>query len=285
MPTIRTMTIQDIPLGMRLKEQAGWNQTEADWRRFLALQPDGSFVAEEGGTALGTTSTFIFGSVAWVAMVLVDQASRGRGLGTALMKHALAFLDARQIATVKLDATALGRPLYEKLGFVVESSLVRFEGQLPASSAGGSRVEMMPPEYLEELIDLDRQVTGADRRPLLTRLYQESPAAFRLARNDPADNLPASATGFLATRLGSRAVQIGPCLAAAGLGERLLADAFGRHAGQQVFLDIPTANQAATALAQRQGLTEQRSFFRMCRGQARPEQSHLLWASSGPEKG
>ena len=37
--SIRTMRAADIPLGMRLKQLAGWNQTEADWRRNLALQP------------------------------------------------------------------------------------------------------------------------------------------------------------------------------------------------------------------------------------------------------
>src|SRR4030095_4066173 len=31
----RTTTKADIPAGMRLKEIAGWNQTEADWQRFL----------------------------------------------------------------------------------------------------------------------------------------------------------------------------------------------------------------------------------------------------------
>ena len=43
---IRTMTAEDVPLGMRLRGQARFNQTEADWRRFLDLEPDGCFVAE-----------------------------------------------------------------------------------------------------------------------------------------------------------------------------------------------------------------------------------------------
>ena len=46
---IRTMTVRDIPLGLRLARQAGWNQTEADWRRFLDLEPEGCFVGELDG--------------------------------------------------------------------------------------------------------------------------------------------------------------------------------------------------------------------------------------------
>jgi len=38
---IRPFRASDVPLGMRLKDQAGWNQTEADWHRFLFLEPEG----------------------------------------------------------------------------------------------------------------------------------------------------------------------------------------------------------------------------------------------------
>ena len=84
------MTAADVPLGLRLREQAGWNQTEADWRRFLDLQPDGCFVAELDGAAVGTTTTCVFGRVAWVGMVLVAEPARGRGVGAALLGAALA---------------------------------------------------------------------------------------------------------------------------------------------------------------------------------------------------
>ena len=86
---LRLMMARDVPLGMRLKEQAGWNQIEADWRRCLQLQPDGCFVAEREGVAVGTVTTCIFGSIAWIAMVLVDAAVRGQGIGRTLLDHAL----------------------------------------------------------------------------------------------------------------------------------------------------------------------------------------------------
>src|SRR5262245_16769871 len=104
------MTAADVPLGMRLKEQAGWNQVEKDWLRFLDLEPGGCFVAELDGTAVGTVATCVFGPVAWVAMVLVNAAYRGRGAGKALMGHALKYLDGRGVASVRLDATSLGQP-------------------------------------------------------------------------------------------------------------------------------------------------------------------------------
>ena len=103
---IRPMTDADLTLGLRLSEQAHWNQTEADWQRLLDLQPDGGFVAEWDGMPVGTTMTTIFGPVAWVSMVLVEETARGQGIGTALVRHALEFLDLRGIPTIRLDATS-----------------------------------------------------------------------------------------------------------------------------------------------------------------------------------
>src|SRR5262245_6183131 len=117
---IRRMTAADLSLGMRLKAANGWNQTEADWRRYLDLGGEGCVVAELDGEPVGTTATCVVGTVAWIAMVLVDAEVRGRGIGKALMSHALEHLDRRGIACLRLDATPLGQPLYEKLGFQAE---------------------------------------------------------------------------------------------------------------------------------------------------------------------
>ncbi|HWE37692.1 MAG TPA: GNAT family N-acetyltransferase, partial [Isosphaeraceae bacterium] len=125
---IRPMTAADLPLGLRLSRAAGWNQTPADWSRLLDLGPTGCFVAERAGTAVGTTTTCVFGPIAWVAMVLVDQDARGRGIGTALVAHAIDSLEGLRVRSIRLDATPLGEPLYRRLGFVAEYPLARFQG-------------------------------------------------------------------------------------------------------------------------------------------------------------
>jgi GNAT superfamily N-acetyltransferase len=280
---IRLMTAADVRLGMRLKEQAGWNQTEADWRRFLALEPDGCFVAELGGVPAGTLTTCIFGPVAWIAMVLVDEPLRGRGLAKALLAHALAFLDGRGVRTVRLDATDLGRPLYEKLGFVVEYQLARYQGVLPdrgtAPRPPGVCPQPLVARHLEGIVRLDRAVTGSDRGKLLLRLLVETPSAAKAVQDG------GEVTGFVLGRLGARAAQIGPCVATGDAGPVLLRDAWWRYGGRRVFGDIPTGNTAAVALAEAAGLAVQRHFLRMCRGPSVGERTAELWISSGPEKG
>jgi GNAT superfamily N-acetyltransferase len=281
---IRIMSGRDVSAGMRLKEQAGWNQTEADWQRCLELQPDGCFVAECDRIAVGTATTCIFGSIAWVAMVLVDVSVRGRGIGRALLEHALGFLEGRDVRSIRLDATPLGRPLYQKLGFVNEYALARYDGiahasQIPVVGRDQPCLSPVQPEDLDSLCRFDRDITSTDRSKLLGRLFDEQTGDWRMAVAD------GKVAGFVAGRPGSLARHIGPCLATAGAGAQLLNDALVRHRGQRVFVDVPVNHTAANAVVRTAGLEPQRTLYRMCRGPRLREIPERIWAAFGPEKG
>ena len=311
MIAIRVMTVADVPLAMRLKEQALWNQTLADWWRFLALEPQGCFVAHWHGQPAGTAAAFVFGRVGWIAMVLVDRALRGRGIATRLMEHALAYLDNRGVRSVRLDATPLGRPIYERLGFTAQWELTRLEGVAPNPGMGGQAASSVgwacsadpptclpaasPPDELPfglvpfsalspaqfaELSALDAQTNGTDRQRLLALLDCDAPGAARALL--AAGRL----RGFAMLRNGSRATQIGPVAVLDDEAGLALFQAMARQtAARPIFVDIPDGNLPAVRWAQLQGLTVQRRFTRMLRGQPIVERPAYLWASSGPEKG
>ena len=275
---IRLMTIDDLRLGLRLSRQAGWNQTESDWLRFMNMEPEGCFVAELDGCSIGTTTTCIFEKVAWIAMVLVDKESRGRGVGTKLLKHSLDYLDGRKVKAVRLDATAAGRPIYEKLGFVPEYELARFEGMSRPGKTGPAMTEAVP-ELFADMIEFDRRMTGTNRAKMLRLLFEEFPRNTRIVTlNEKID-------GFITMRPGANAFQVGPCTATTNSGPALLSDALNRCAGQAVFVDIPSGNVHAVKIAGSGGLKIQRRFMRMCRGERIKDNIKAIWAGSGPEKG
>src|SRR3569832_1546282 len=123
---IRSLFESDIPAAMQLKEAAGWNQTEEDWRRLLWLEPNGCFAAVKDGRLVGTTTTTTYGDeLAWIGMVLVDPQQRRQGIATQLLNVAIDYLK-KKVVTVKLDATSQGKPVYERLGFQVETVLERW---------------------------------------------------------------------------------------------------------------------------------------------------------------
>ena len=116
MITIRRMTIDDLGLGIKLGGQAGWNQTEADWRRFIELEPEGCFVGELNGVTGELAEARIDGALQ--AVGLFDEAekkigaySRGMrqrlGIAELLIKDSkVAFLDE---PTLGLDPDATNR--------------------------------------------------------------------------------------------------------------------------------------------------------------------------------
>ena len=205
--TIRAFTQSDVPFGMELKRLAGWNQLEADWRRFLALQPDGCFVAEAGSVPAGTATTTQYGlRLGWVGMVLVLPQMRRRGVGTALLRHCIDDLEARGVACVKLDATPLGKKLYDTLGFVDEYLLARWQAAAtPPVGPRSDEVQPLGPDDVAELSEYDGPVFGADRREHLALLIDQGPGGCFLHRNERGH-----IDGYLCSRPGANAAQIGP---------------------------------------------------------------------------
>jgi hypothetical protein len=192
------------------------------------------------------------------------------------MEHALASLDARGVRSVRLDATPLGQPIYEKLGFAAEYTLARYDGVLSASEAPTQEVRAVEPDDVEECFAHDEAATRTDRSRLLNWLYSDHPEGFRFVELG----------GFLASRPGTNAVQVGPCIAMdPDAGRALLADACRRLAGERVFLDVPLPNTEAVRAVEALGLTVQRHLLRMGRGEPVLERVELLWTSFGPELG
>jgi GNAT superfamily N-acetyltransferase len=272
------MTLEDIPEAMRLKDAAGWNQTSADWARFLSATPEGCFVAENHGYVIGTSATIIYeGKFAWIGMVIVDEQYRGQGVGTALLEHAIRFLDLQKVPTMKLDATPQGRSLYEKFGFVREYDIERwmFSRTVKENAVEYGSVS------IEEIMGIDRDIFGADRSRLLHSLAQEAPHLALL------DQQEGKNAGYSFGRLGSHADHLGPWVARSrDAAERLLNLFLIRSSRELIFIDCLRMNPWAVPLVKAHGFELSRPLTRMFRGSNRsPGQLQLLCASLGPEFG
>lgn len=282
---LRALTKADLSFGLGLSTAAGWNQSIVDWRRALALDVGASFVASLEGVDVGTVTSVAFGPVAWVGLMLVDARVRGRGVGRALMERALATLDARGVRSIRLDATPLGRPLYEKLGFRLDYMLHRYAGA-PFIDQAAPRQEPYAcrPFTERDLVRaaaLDEQVAGAPRSRFIEALWRERPQGALVAHDGPSGAL----RGFVLQRAGRLGTLIGPCLGDSTAGELLLAASLDQLSASPVLVDIPERHAAAVRLATSRGLAPVRPLARMTRGPEVREDFDRLWTSSGPEKG
>lgn len=289
--TLRRMTVSDIPAAQRLRALAQWNQTDADWRLLLDLAPESCFVAEIDGLVVGTASAVRFDpahgpkSFGWIGMLLVDPAQRRLGIGSALLNHCIAFLNQHGVETIKLDATPLGKKVYDGLGFCTEYTLERYEGTAQPSTLSSAseawNIKLLRSAEMNELYDFDAPIFGARRNAILDAWRKNIPECAFVARINDA------IAGFVLARRGERFQHIGPVIGTTpALCESLLCKALQALQSQPVVVDLLSENPWTLPIVGRCGLHAQRPLIRMFRGpNTSPDRPDQVLAICCPELG
>ena len=257
---IRLLTAGDLDGALTLSSTAGWNQRLADWRMLLQLAPTGSFAAVTSGRIVGTAIGIDYGRFAWIAMMLVDPAYRGQGLGARLLEAAMSAVP--QDHTIRLDATPMGRPLYQRYGFDDEAMLSRNvidKFQVARDKNNGMTVRRLTAADLPAVIEIDRRVFGGDRRELLEWALETAPDYARVIESD-------AGVQYCFGRAGRLFDQIGPIVANNDADAAALVDAALKSAGGQAAVaDVFDEQGRFATCLQRRGFVSQRPLFRMRR--------------------
>ncbi len=89
-----------------------------DLRLYRQIQPEGWFVAETNEHLVGMVGAAIYGKLAHIGLMAVHPEAQRQGIGLALMQFLLDRLEHQQVPLVTLDASQMGFPLYDRLGFL-----------------------------------------------------------------------------------------------------------------------------------------------------------------------
>jgi GNAT superfamily N-acetyltransferase len=211
---VQPLTASDLPGCLALARDRGWSPEESTWRLLFDIGAVFGVRDRSGDLAGVVVLTRYGGELAVIGMLLVCQRYGGRGLGRALMTHALA---AAGDATVFLYATPAGRALYEKLGFApVGANHTRAGCFVPAAPAGdrarsrpaGDRGRSRPagPGDLMAIRGLDGWAIGTDRAQLVRRLPGFTSQLRVVERLGVV-------TGYAGAHAGTGHVSIGPVIA------------------------------------------------------------------------
>jgi len=254
-----------------LVDQSGWNQTHDDWALF-ASHGTVHAVRDGGGCIVASGAVLPMAPAgAWISMILVDPALRGRGLGRAVFEQCLMAVQ-RSGRCALLDATPAGERLYTRYGFVPLWRSTRWQR---AAHAGARPAPRFDPGPLDLLAALDAEALGLARPGVLAHLAQR--ADSRVVRH---------AQGFAVVRAGRNARHIGPLIAtheAAAAG--LLREIADSEPGP-LFIDTPDDRPLLREQLQASGFVPQRTFARMALGDAVPQgQTAFIHAIAGPEYG
>lgn len=161
----------------------GWGnyrQFQAIFTSYAANRRSQTFLARESsGRMVATSVATRFERTGWIAHVFVRPELRGHGLGTRMTSVAISHLQRAGCDSIVLASTELGRSIYERLGFKIESSYHELRGTAQPKTVELAPYRPLMPSDRAALRDFDRQVSGDDRGPLLSRFADFAWGRFR----------------------------------------------------------------------------------------------------------
>jgi len=246
---------------MQLKDAEGWNQTAEDWLFLITHNPQHCLVAELEDKIVGSVTAMSYGNdLAWIGMMLVHKAHRGKGIGKLLLQEITGKLGS--IKSIKLDATPAGEPLYAKLGFISELEICRMTisttKEFKFNEIDSENVKDLDEHDLAGVIASDDKIIGTNRDSLLQYLFAANKSTRFFIKNQD------GSSSYLFGRLGTRYTQLGPLSAhSSAQAITLLAKALTVLHGKPVVVDVLADKIEVISWLQSIGFIEQRRLVRM----------------------
>lgn len=256
---VRTLEPGDFSFCLVQSAREGWDTTVRTLATHLAHDPDGCFIAEVEGQPAGMVTTTRYQLTGWIGNLIVPPERRGLGIGTLLMQRAIAHLERRGTATIRLEADPMGINIYHKLGFVDEFESPRFRRERSASPALAAAAELAQAD-LSRLGAFDAPYFG-DRRGRLLGLLSDG---ARLALRVPARGRLA---GYLIAQPSACGTRLGPWVAESShAAAELLDTAVARLDDGALIVAVPGPNDAGCEMLRSRGFFTTPSSLRMVRG-------------------
>lgn len=131
---IRPMTRADLATAVDWAAAEGWNPGLGDADCYWQADPEGFYMGVLNGTPVSSISVVKYGSsFAFLGFYIVAPGHRGKGLGLALWRHAMATAGDRNIG---LDGVVDQQDNYKKSGFTLALRNIRFQGNAMGSAGG-----------------------------------------------------------------------------------------------------------------------------------------------------
>ena len=226
MVTFRQMTEDDVPAAVAAFESgllgisanAGLpitgNSIQDERRRqdrtrhFLATDPDGSWVAEEGDTIVGMSQSFVREDYWMLSQLGTVPGRQGRGVGRELLKLAISHGDPNSPGTIQCSSDPKAMALYTGFGFTLHPVVTAWGAIRPRSVTRPPEVDRYEPDQVGErelqvIAAIDRAVRGSVRTVDIVamlaqpgnRLLLHGDQAYAIAKDERIVTLGAASGG------------------------------------------------------------------------------------------
>jgi hypothetical protein len=262
------MRPDEIGLALDWAAAEGWNPGLADAACFAAADPEGFLVGELDGELGREPAAMIsivrYGdALAFLGFYIVRPDLRGRGHGLRIWTAAIDRAGGRVIG---LDGVVEQQANYRRSGFVLAHANVRYGGTIAAPDRSAGDVVPLADVPFDVLEADDRTVFPAPR-PAFLRAWLDAPG--HIGRALVRDG---SLVAWGAIRPCRSGWKVGPLVADdRAAAEAVLAALLDEIGGGEVFLDVPSVNPDAVALAEGIGLAPVFETARMYTGPIPPQ--------------
>jgi GNAT superfamily N-acetyltransferase len=260
---IRVMRPEEIAIAADWAAAEGWNPGLADAECFKTVDPEGFLIGELDGAAAATISCVNYDErFAFLGFYIVRPDLRGRGHGLRMWNAAIAHAGGRIIG---LDGVVAQQDNYRKSGFQLAYSNIRYGGSIGSLSAPSADIVPLTDVPFATVEADDARVFPAPRTAFLRAwMTARGHIGRALVRNGKL-----AAWGVI--RPCRRGHKIGPLVADdRAAAEAVLAALVSAAGADEVFLDVPSVNRDALALAQGHGVAPVFETARMYTGAIRP---------------
>src|SRR5215510_2767062 len=260
---VRSMRPDEIAIAVDWAAGEGWNPGLADAACFATVDAVGFFIGELDGAPAAMVSCVNYdASFAFLGFYMVRADLRGRGYGLQLWQSAVAHAGKRVIG---LDGVVAQQPNYKKSGFVLAYANVRYGGSPAVPGAPVAATTALSEVPLALVAASDRTVFPAPRAAFL-RAWIDAPG--HIGRALLRDGRLAAWGVIRPCRTGHK---IGPLVADdRAAAETVLAALLAGTNAAEIFLDVPSINREAIALARDLGLAPVFETARMYTGAIPP---------------
>ncbi len=272
---IRDATRDDLQAIAALRATEGWGVHE--WALDVVIGRESArcvVAVDREGAIAGVGSGIVYGPLGFIGNMIVAERHRRRGVGSAILGAVTDFLEANGCRRLELNATATGRPLYERHGFtsIGRSATAQVPRGAALSKDPSVTTRHATAGDLASIALYDRPRFGGDRSGLLATLIAMPETSMVIGERD------GRLAGFASIWPHER--RIGPMVAEdPPVAQTFLVEAFALAADfEELRLNLPPGNQPGAAWLESLGVPIDPWDGRMARGSDLDRREETIYA-------
>lgn len=280
--SIRTWKESDLQYISESVTRERWGHTLRDIARCWKLEPEGCFIAEIQGRSVGHVFSINYGKMGWIGFLIVNPEERAKGLGAALMRKAIEYLQSEGCATIRLDAAQEAVTLYKRLAFREEYDSLRFAKPLrnPVGTFSQEGVSQLVAEDIDKVAEFDSRYFGCDRRRVLLALLKDEPDQCFVSKG------AGGTLGYIMCRRIRDAHWAGPWVCEdKNVAINLLQACLKANGETELRVGVPSPNKIATEIMRTLGFRVTGKSNHMVWGESKSQDVSRIYGIGGPEKG